>query len=237
MKTAYIFFLACTFLIAPASNSDDSASKGVIYGTVTYSGRVPNLRPLNMASDPKCVAKNPEAVANPMLTLGEGQTLGNVLIALNGVPDDNYPVPEEAVTLAFDDCMFSSRVTVVRKNQVLRFLNEDGILHAPHGRPAAAREFSIGMPPSYKEKEMTFDSPQPPFRVKCDQHPWMTAYIAVMDNPYYAVTGPDGKFSLPPLPDGTYEFLAWHERLGTKEGKVTIDGGDAEVNFSFSVPR
>jgi hypothetical protein len=75
------------------------------------------------------------------------------------------------------------------------------------------------------------------FPLKCDVHPWMGAWVAVMDHPYFFVTGTDGKFSLAQVPPGTYEVEAWHEKLGTQTASVTIAGDEKqEVNFKFSRP-
>jgi hypothetical protein len=71
-------------------------------------------------------------------------------------------------------------------------------------------------------------------RVKCDVHPWMTAYVAVMDNPYFAVTGEDGSFELPHLPAGNYKLVAWHELYGRREQPVTVnEDANAAVEATF----
>ncbi len=71
---------------------------------------------------------------------------------------------------------------------------------------------------------------------KCDVHPWMHAYIGVLDHPFFAVTGPDGTFSLKGLPPGTYTIEAWHEELGTMTQSVTIGERESkdDVAFTFS---
>jgi len=52
-------------------------------------------------------------------------------------------------------------------------------------------------------------------RVFCNIHATMSAVIAVLPTPYYAVTGVDGKFDIR-APAGMYRFLAWHERTQTE---------------------
>jgi hypothetical protein len=69
---------------------------------------------------------------------------------------------------------------------------------------------------------------------KCDVHGWMNAYVGVLDHPYFAVTGADGKFELKSLPPGTYTVEAWHEKLGTATEKVTLtEKENKEVMFHF----
>ncbi len=75
------------------------------------------------------------------------------------------------------------------------------------------------------------------FLVKCDVHPWMTAYVGVFANPFFSVTGTDGKFTISGLPPGTYEITAWHEKLGTQTATVTVAAAKpAAANFTFAPP-
>jgi len=80
----------------------------------------------------------------------------------------------------------------------------------------------------------TFNAKEIMVPFKCDVHGWMNAYVGVLDHPYFAVSGADGKFSMKTLPPGTYTIEAWHEKLGTQEQKVTIGEKETkEVNFTF----
>jgi len=66
----------------------------------------------------------------------------------------------------------------------------------------------------------------------------MQAYVAVMDNPFFAVTGEDGTFKIAGLPPGEYQVEAWQEKLGTRTGSVTVgDGETGSVDFQFDVPK
>ena len=93
--------------------------------------------------------------------------------------------------------------------------------------------------PSATVKEATtkFDKAEAIFHVKCDVHPWMSAYMAVFTHPFFSATGPDGKFTISGLDPGTYEITAWHERLGTQTASVTVGGSDTKTqNFKFTLP-
>ena len=75
------------------------------------------------------------------------------------------------------------------------------------------------------------------FLVKCDVHHWMASYVGVFGNPYFAVSGKDGKFTIPGLPAGTYEIEAWHEKLGTKTATVKVGAEPAvTADFAFAPP-
>ena len=94
------------------------------------------------------------------------------------------------------------------------------------------------MPAAVKEMVKTFDKEERMFKVKCDVHPWMGAYISVVSHPFFDVTTKDGKFEIKGLPAGSYTIEAWHEKLGTQTANVTISGDEAQTaDFSFSPPK
>jgi hypothetical protein len=65
----------------------------------------------------------------------------------------------------------------------------------------------------------------------------MNAFVGVLDHPYFAVTGADGKFSLKGLPPGTYTVEAWHEKAGTQTAQVTVGAKETkEISFTFKAP-
>ena len=71
--------------------------------------------------------------------------------------------------------------------------------------------------------------------VKCNIHPWMQAYIHVMEHPYFAVSGADGTFEIGNLPPGTYTLQAVHEQFGEQEAQITIGASETqEVAFAFA---
>ena len=102
--------------------------------------------------------------------------------------------------------------------QTLKLKNSDGLLHNVHALPKVNTPFNMAMPANRTEADTKFGKEEGMFLVKCDVHPWMTAYVGVFANPFFAVTGKDGKFSIAGLPPGTYEIEAWHEKLGVKSG-------------------
>ena len=218
---------------APAS----SPALGSITGKITYDGSVPKLRPYDMNADPACAALHEGGKApSQTLVLGSGNTMANIFVQIKNPPAGNHPTPRKAAVMNLKGCLASPRVMGVMAGQTVKFKNSDGILHNVHGLPKVNREFNIGMPPTLKESDHTFNKPEPLFKVKCDVHPWMNSYIAVMTHPYFAVTGTDGTFKIDNLPDGTYEIEAWHERLPAMAQTVTIQNGTGNVNFSFKPP-
>lgn len=227
----------CAWSFIPETTSPVLKSEsGVIAGKITYDDKVPNFKPVNLDKFPECAEYAP--LYKNMLVLGDGNTLANVLVRVKSGQPMGATAPKEAVVIDQNGCVFSPKVTALMVGQPLIFKNSDGILYNVHGLPKVNKEFNIGMPPSVAESEpISFDKAESPFPVKCDVHPWMTSYVAVMTHPYFAITGEDGKFKLENLPDGAYEIEAWHEKLGTRTANVTVHGGEARVNFSFKAPH
>jgi plastocyanin len=210
-----------------------------VTGTITFTGTPPKLNPLAMDADPACAKKHATPAASEMLVLGGGNTMGNVIVWVSkGLPSGKtYPAPKTPVVLDQNGCQYKPHAMGIMIGQPYRILNSDGILHNIHSLPKVNPSFNKPMPATVKEATTTFEKPEPVFQIKCDVHPWMTAYIGVFNHPFYAVTGTDGKFTISGLDPGTYEITAWHERLGTQTATVTVGAtGSKTQDFKFAVP-
>jgi plastocyanin len=210
-----------------------------VTGTITFTGTPPKLAPLAMAADPACAKKHSTPVPSEALVLGTGNTMGNIIVWVSkGVPaGKTFPAPTTPVTLDQNGCQYKPHAQGIMVGQPYKILNSDGILHNVHSLPKVNPQFNKPMPPTLKETTTTFTKPEPIFQIKCDVHPWMTAYIGVFTHPFYSVTGTDGKFTISGLDAGTYEITAWHERLGTQTATVTVAAtGSKTQDFKFAMP-
>jgi hypothetical protein len=210
-----------------------------ITGTVNFAGKAPTLPTLKMDADPACAKKHTAPVANEMLVLGNGNTMGNILVWVSkGLPSGKtWPVPKTPVTLDQKGCQYHPHVQGIMVGQAYKILNSDGILHNVHALPKINSSFNQPMPPTMKEKTVSFGKPEPVFQIKCDVHPWMVAYMGVFTHPFFSTTTTDGKFTISGLDPGTYEITAWHERLGTQTATVTVGANETKTqNFQFAVP-
>lgn len=237
---------------APATGSQDAGEIGegydaiadlqegdaTITGAVTYTGTPPTLPEIDMAADPSCAEMHDEAVQAQTLVLGGDGTMGNVFVQVaGGMPEAEYETPATPVVIDQEGCMYQPHVVGMMAGQPLQFLNSDGILHNVHGTPSDNREFNLGMPGSVTHQSVTLNRPELYVPVKCDVHPWMSAYVGVMTHPYFEVTDDDGQFEIT-VPAGTYTIEAWHERLGTQTQEVTVAAGEsATVDFEFAAPQ
>ena len=210
---------------APVADSNDAS----ISGTVTFKGEAPEMALLDMAADPVCAEKNQEdPKRRQVLVLGDSQRIANVLVQIKGgLPSMEHEAPAAVVEFDQGGCQYSPHVFALRVGQTLKILNPDGTLHNVHAFSKVNAEFNEAMPKFRTELEKVFDKAEPtPFAVKCDVHPWMNAWAAVFDHPYFAVTGSDGSFTIGNLPAGTYELEIWHERLPAQTVTVTVAAGE-----------
>jgi hypothetical protein len=135
------------------------------------------------------------------------------------------------------NCRYHPHVFGMRVGQPLEIVNSDPTLHNIHALPKANKEFNTGQPIQGMKTNHTFDGKEVMVPFKCDVHGWMNAYVGVLDHPYFATTGMDGKFELKTLPPGTYTIEAWHEKLGSTTQSVTLGPKESkEIMFTFKAP-
>jgi len=208
-----------------------------VSGTVTFAGKTPTLRPLAMDAEPVCAKKHSGPVPNELLVLGNGNTMGNIMVFVSkGLPaGKTWPASKNPVVLDQNGCIYKPHVMGIMVGQPYKILNSDGLAHNVHTLPKVNKSFNRSMPGTLKEVTTTFDKAEPIFQVKCDVHPWMNAFIGVFDHPFFSVTATDGKYTIANLEPGTYEITAWHERLGTQTASITVGANDKKTqDFKFA---
>ena len=221
---------------APAAPAVDPASAATVAGKVTLDGALPANQPIRMNADPACVAANKGQNPTQETFVGDGGSLGNVFVYVNGVAG-SFPAPTTPVVLDQKGCRYVPHVFGVQVGQPIEIVNSDPTLHNVHATPKANAEFNTAQPIQGMKTTHTFTAKEPDVVVpfKCDVHGWMNSSAGVLDHPYFAVTKADGSFSIPNLPPGTYTLTAWHERLGKQEQSITVAAKEskADANFTF----
>ena len=211
-----------------------TAVAGTVSGTVKFEGTAPKLRALKMDADPGCAKKHSGPVMPEVLVLGDGNTMANIFVRVTGV-GGSHSAPSDPVVMDQNGCQYNPHVMGVMVDQKFLIKNSDGLLHNVHSLPKINQGFNRAMPAAVTEAKYTFDKEELMFKIKCDVHPWMNAWVGVMTHPFFDVTGQDGKFEIKNLPAGTYEIEVWHERLGTKSSSVTVGADDTKtVDFTLS---
>jgi hypothetical protein len=225
--------------IGPAGVKPDAApviarGDGTVRGRVRFTGPAPEVREMSMAANAHCAVHHNGRVLDESVVVNPDGTLRNVVIWVSGgLEGKTYDPPKEPAVLDQQGCVFTPHVVPVMVGQQLLVKNSDPFLHNVRAATANNPPFNFGQPNKTDGTPMVFGAPERMF-VKCDVHPWMSAFVHVMDNPFFAVTGDRGAFRLPALPPGEYEVSAWHEVYGEQRQVVRVEPGKPMPDLQFT---
>jgi hypothetical protein len=220
-----------------------TGNEGTITGKVNLNGEPPAPAKIDMAQDANCASKNPNAVTETVVA--KDGKLQNVFVYIkDGTTADNkkivdfsFDTPTTEVSLDQVGCHYVPHVIGMQPNQKLKVINSDPTGHNIHALPKSGsgnEEWNESQPGGAPPITKTFKRSEILVPVKCNQHPWMKAYIGVVKHPFYAVSKEDGSFEIKGVPAGTYTVVAWHEKYGEKTAQVKVDAkGSATSDFSF----
>lgn len=204
-----------------------------VKGVVSFDGTVPQGKKLNLPAG--CSVPGQGNVYSNEVIVNDGK-LQNVLVrVIKGHEGQIYTdVPSQEVELDQKGCIYTPRVTAARVGQKVTFINSDPIFHNVRSVTKENKKFNVAMPKKDQRETKVFTKAEFFLQAKCSVHPWMGAYVAVMDHPFYSVTNKMGEFTLPALPVGKYTIEAWHEVFGTQTQEITVsDNGAGELTFKF----
>ena len=204
---------------------------GTVAGTVRFSGALTPAAPVPVTKDSDvCGTAMPDS-AGGIANSG----LGNTVVWLEGVRAGK-PIPlEKRIELESDHCLLVPRMQAALAGGAVNVLAHDEFRQ--HLRFVAGGEDEPRVAVLLGKDEQVIPTELPLkvpglVIVRDLDHPWPKAFIAVFDHPYFAVAKNDGSFSIDQVPPGTYTLMAWHERAGRTEQKVTVAGnGTAKVEL------
>ena len=216
----------------------DPATVGTITGRVRLDGTAPTAEIIRLDGDPKCasLAQGQER-RTEYVVVGAENALQNVFVYVkDGLPPRLYPVPAKPVVLDQQACRYVPRVLGLQVGQSLTIRNSDPLLHNVRAEANVNQPFDLGTPIQGMEVTRTFSTREVMIPFHCNVHAWMSAYVGVLEHPYFAVTDENGRFSIPQLPAGTFTLEIWHERLGTQTQQVTVAPKDTkDVSFAYKL--
>ena len=230
---------SCVSLAARGQTASvDQSTTGEVTGKASFEGTPPKRATIAMDKDPVCVAAHSEPVHVEDGAVNSDGTVPNVFVYLKqGTEKYSFPVPATPVTVDQRGCMYAPHVLGILVGQELRVVSDDPTTHNIHPMPKNNREWNQSQPPGADPISKKFTQPEIMIPIKCNQHPWMRAYIGVTQNPFYAVTGADGTFTIKGLPPGDYTIRAWTAIFGTQQRDVTVRPKESTtVEFLFKAP-
>ena len=212
---------------------------GDITGAITFKGAAPAEVSFEskMKDDPNCVAlyggKYP---TTRFYVVGANGELADVVVSLKGITGKSTGASAAPVTMDQKGALYVPQIIAIQTGQKLMVKNSDTFLHNVHAVPkpeSGNPESNLPQMPGGADLTFTFDKPEPFLKFQCDVHPWMFAWVSVFDHPYFAVSGPDGKFTIKNVPPGKYTLEATHRKLGTQTAEIEVKDDGAVQSFTF----
>ncbi len=205
---------------------------GTIKGVVKFDGKKAKRKPIRMNADAYCDKAHPGKKAkNERYVFGDNKTLQNVFVWVSkGLAGKSFSATGNAA-LDQTGCMYVPHVSGVMVNQDLDILNSDSTLHNVKMNSSNNGSFNEGMPVKGMVITKKFSKPESAIPIRCDVHPWMGAYLHVVEHPFFAVTQQDGTFEIRGLPAGDYELSVWHEfkKFAPDHKTISVSVGDGET--------
>jgi plastocyanin len=233
---ALTLLVVSTIMLCAAGGSAFIPAGGgaAVTGVVKFKGTAPRPTRIDMSADPYCAKAHPSgATTEDVLTDANGNLENVVVFVSDGLGTATFPIPDQPAVMEQKGCQYKPHVLAMRAGQKLNVVNSDTTTHNIHPMPNNNREWNVSQP-SGTPLEQVFAREEIAISVKCNIHPWMRSYIAVLKNPYFAVTDKNGSFEIKDLPPGSYTLQAWHEKLGSKMQKITVGEGTPQtVDFVF----
>jgi plastocyanin len=213
-----------------------------ITGTITLVGTPPAEAPYTpLMADSICGPLYKETPTTHFYVVGPNGEFGDVVVALkdaSGQPITGKSTGTNATPAVLDQkgCLYAPQILAIQTGQKLTVKNSDPCVHNVHiDSDAGNTDHNDVQMPNGPDLTYTFDKPEMFMKFKCDVHPWMHAWVSLFDNPYFSLSGSDGKFDIKDVPPGKYTIVADHRKLGEQTQTVEVADKDVTVNFTFHV--
>lgn len=201
-----------------------SAGAQSITGTITTAAK--GASPIRVTIDQKiCGSELPDE----SIVIDAKGHLANAVVILTGLKRAAAVDP----VVSNEKCRFAPRVQLSRPNASIRTTSKDAVLHTTQAQSENGRTiFNVALPVPNLNVNKPIGAAGT-VRLTCNSHPWMHGWVIVTDEAA-AISGADGRFSIPNVPPGTYEVRVWHESLKGAPQKITVVAGKtADIAFQL----
>ncbi|HEX5220787.1 MAG TPA: carboxypeptidase regulatory-like domain-containing protein [Verrucomicrobiae bacterium] len=216
------------------------ANAGNITGKVTLSGTPPPEKEITpLKDDATCGKLTSGTPMTKFYVVGPNKELADVVVVVKGLEGKSTGASAAPAVVDQKGCEYTPQIFAVQTGQKIAVKNSDPVMHNVHSTPTVAgnAEENKGQMAGAADLNFSFAKPENFLRFKCDVHPWMFAWVTVVDHPYYAVTAKDGSFTIKDVPPGKYKVVALHRKGAPtgveKDVEVTADG--AKADFTIEV--
>ena len=235
----FLIIVACLISLLIYNSKDtmaayeegDVSNGGTITGTVTLAGDVPVAKSSIVEKDQEACGHEPKP--SEALLVSSDKNIETAIVSITNISNGKkFDGSGENATLDQKGCVFIPHVLVIPPGSTVDLLNSDSVMHNLHSWSIKNSSFNEGVAGGGKLPK-TFEYPET-VKMTCDVHKWMSAWIIVQDNPYYAVTDASGSFQIGDVPPGTYTVQVWQESLGKATQEVTVSaGGEVKADFEL----
>jgi len=218
-----------------AAEGGSPGGTATVHGQIRFVGTPPARTPVKMSADPTCQQQHPEPVLSEEVIVNDNGTLRNVFVYVKEGLSGSFSAPTTPVVLDQAGCRYQPHVVGLQINQPLEIRNSDATLHNVNAKPNANKPFNVAQPVQGMKTVKKFEQSDVMVGFKCNVHPWMRAYVGVVEHPFFSVSDEEGTFAISGLPAGTYTIEAWHEVYGTQSQTVNVtEGQTTSSTFSFA---
>jgi plastocyanin len=227
---------------ASLSPAIDIAHQLSLQGKVTLTGGKPVSmgQLIDVGQNPLCSGHG--VMTNPSWRISADGGLADVVISVRQTAR-SITKAKESPLIDQINCEFKPFMTVVQPGQTLRLHNSDMTFHnirivSHQDGSSAAGENLVNLAQPARGNEHLYSLDQPGiYRLECDVHRWMRAWVYVHTGTHAVATSQDGDYVLnQALVDGVYEVSAWHPMFSKKLTQtVTIRNGQGRADFSFDL--
>jgi len=223
----------------PARPPLDPATLGAVAGTIHFAGKPPERLKIDMSQDPVCSMSSGENAAEQYVV--QDGRLANVYVYVKSGPAAAMSAPTQTsapVVLDQVGCRYTPHVIAVMRGGTVEFRNSDATMHNIHTMPTLVgnEAVDVSQGPKGAPKQKQFKQAEAMIPVRCNNHPWMNAFINVSDTPFFAVTDAAGRFEIKGLPAGTYTLGAVHEKMGEQTMTVTVAAkATGKADFTYAM--
>jgi plastocyanin len=231
MKIFSNFLLAAILAAMPVARAAD------IIGVITLKGTPPAEKEITPIMDnADCAAMyNGKMPTTHFYVVSPKGELADVVVSLKGITGKSTGASAPPAVMDQKGCVYTPSILAIQTGQKLIVKNSDTCIHNVHTKPTVAgnEESNQVQMPGGADLNFTFAQPEPFLKFQCDVHPWMFAWVTVVDSPYFSVSDKDGKFVIKNVPPGKYTIEAAHRKLGAQTQDVEVKDGNVTVNFTF----
>ncbi len=225
---------------APLTAAVEIAEKTSISGHISLKGIEPAklAKNVDVGGNPFCTGHG--EIADPTWKTAPDGSLADVVVTVSKSGRASN-VPAAAPLIDQTHCAFVPHTLSIQPGQDVRFHNSDltfhnirVVRHQPGTRSGGENLANLAQASRGEENVLNFSVPGI-YRLECDVHRWMKAWIVVHEGIHSAVSDAAGQYQINrALPDGTYTVQAWHPQFSAPLTQtVTVAGGTARADFTF----